>query len=53
MTKREHRRRSAAWITAFYAAMFEGNVRYLGDGRFAGLSLIASTLPRQLGLDLF
>ena len=53
MTKRDHLRQSSRWMSAFYAAMFDGTIRYNGNGQFIGFSLLKNSYPRQLGLDIF
>jgi hypothetical protein len=51
MSSREYQRRNAAWQVAFYRAMFENRIRYLGAGQFIGFSLIRGVMPRQLHLE--
>jgi hypothetical protein len=41
----------ATWLVHLHRAMFENRVRYLGNGQFAGLSLVKGIYPRQLHLD--
>lgn len=51
MTYKQYCARRMGWIAAFYGAMFNGNVKYCGNGHFIGMSLLKNTYPRQLGLD--
>lgn len=51
MTRLDFIRRTAAWLVAFHSALFEGRVKYLGNGQFRGFSLLKGVNPRQLHLD--